>query len=178
MSSLANGFGMLIIAFTLASGQFANAEAWVDFDPRTGAVSAQVEDVVVETELPPVPLPVPFLPGVDFKPLNPAPYLARTATGMPYAGTNIAPANLALRAQGKYALPPTCLDSFVMSSGMRDDIYGMDGQTDNKVYSCIESGIYGGAAIGLTTGQRAAVPAVSTFPTQPNAGGPGLVSLQ
>lgn len=176
--SLANGFLGFAFFGLLLSGQAASAEAWVDFDPHTGVVNAQVDDVVVETELPPLPLPIPFIPGVNVKPANSGPYLARAATGMPYAGTNIAPANLALRAQGKFALPPTCLDSFVMSSGLREDIYGMDGETKNKVYSSIESGFNGRTAAELTTGQRAAVPQVSTFPTQPNAGGPGLVSLQ
>lgn len=54
---------------------------------------------------------------------------SRTATGVPIAGTYIAPTNLALRNEGKFLLPRTNLDSFVKQAdwaGVADQIYGGD----------------------------------------------------
>jgi hypothetical protein len=98
--------------------------------------------------------------------VNPAAQsLPHTASSMPAPRTYVAPANISLRALGRNTLPQTRLESFVKASGMREDIYGMDGQTRNKNYSPVASGFYGETAEGLTTGHQSDAPSVYEFPT-------------
>ncbi|MBX9723131.1 MAG: hypothetical protein K2X81_17140 [Candidatus Obscuribacterales bacterium] len=79
-------------------------------------------------------------------------------TSAPFAGTNIAPGNMALRQVGRVTLPPTQLTSFVKDSGMNDAIYGDEGTDDKPPVDNfteehrIEAGM--GMNVGLTTGHK------------------------
>jgi hypothetical protein len=99
------------------------------------------------------------------------PFSSQTATGMPIAGTYIAPANLALQTQfgmfGNPILPITNLDSFVAQSGYNDLIYGDEGIDDIPPYFVfdeshrIERGIWNA---DLSTGHRSDAPEAWGWP--------------
>jgi hypothetical protein len=101
----------------------------------------------------------PSIPGVS----------SQAATGAPIPGTFIAPANLALRNEGRFTLPVTNLDSFVAQSGYDDLIYGDEGVEDIPPYfnfteeHRIERGIERSNP-GLTTGHRSDAPAAWDWP--------------
>ncbi|MBX9685295.1 MAG: hypothetical protein K2X27_01260 [Candidatus Obscuribacterales bacterium] len=171
LSQLIAGMMLIIclLAFTTAAAR-AESGAWTDLDP--------VQDNLIDPLNPLSPVLLPFppltpLPQPVQKTSQPTsaqhnPYLPRTATGMPIPFTNIAPANLSLRAVGQFSLPATKMDSLVKESGMREDIYGGEGNIQNTVYSAIGTGITGESAFGLTTGHQSDTPQVSSFPTMPS----------
>lgn len=77
------------------------------------------------------------------------------ATGAPFPGSFIAPANLALAAERKRSLPPTRLDSIVFSSGYADDVFGDEGTWGPPPYSSfgtIDRGVH------ATTGHQSDAP--------------------
>lgn len=88
---------------------------------------------------------------------------AATVTGMPFTGTYLAPANLALQQAGAKKLPATRLDSFVRESGYDDNIYGDEGEVGPPPYSQFQSfnrinaGIHGDDQ-GLTTHHGSLLP--------------------
>lgn len=109
-------------------------QAWADFNPATGEIIGQTVNQY-----------------------RTAATLAYSPNQIMAASMNQAPNN-SQNQTGRSALPKTELSSFVRDSGMRDDIYGMEGQVANQKYSSIDSGINGRSATGLSTGHRADVP--------------------
>lgn len=88
---------------------------------------------------------------------------APVVTSVPYVGTKLAPGNLALNGMHRTTLPPTRLTSFVLDSGKRDDIYGMEGRVDNTIYAPISSGFSQETSEGLTTGHTMVEPGLWSF---------------
>lgn len=89
---------------------------------------------------------------------------AKTVSSMPFAGSYIAPGNLALQQMGATKLPPTRLDSFVAESGFNDHIYGDEGTDGPPPYESfekwnrIDAGIYADRDLGLTTNHGSVLP--------------------
>lgn len=143
----------LVSIFQIQLAQASELNPWADFNPQTGnLVSVAQVDYADSDEQPLVYQ-------------NARPQLAPSTSSMPIPHSYVAPTNLALKALGRSVLPQTRLTSFIKESGMRDDIYGHDGDVKNKVYSPIGSGFYGGTAEGLTTGHQSDAPSVYYFPT-------------
>ncbi len=85
------------------------------------------------------------------------------ATGAPFVGTYTAPANMALKAQGRNTLPPTRLSSFVKTSGMNDHAFGDEGTNGLPPYSSFST-LDCGVSSQCTTGHQSDCPSAWGYP--------------
>jgi hypothetical protein len=83
------------------------------------------------------------------------------ATSAPFQGTYAAPANFALRNEGRMTLPPTQLTSIVRDSGMNDQVFGDEGTDGPPPYDDFSYLING---VSATTGHQSDAPSAWGYP--------------